>query len=169
MNEVLRNVRGVNLPRGKQAGIRYGQKKQNGQSDLEQLIDIRNWLKNRWKINAKREYYVVFDKETERIYMITDHVNKEDLGETIINDDGYKEYNQTRFAKNPDLLWIDKNGLWIIEVDGAVHDRNVKKTNERNELYISNSIKLIVVNLSDLKELKINIYDYIDQQIKAMI
>ena len=59
--------------------------------------------------------------------------------------------------------------MWIIEVDGAVHDRKVKKTNERNELFISNYIKLIVVNLADLKELRINIYDYIDQRIKELI
>ena len=59
--------------------------------------------------------------------------------------------------------------MWIIEVDGAVHDRKVQKTLERNELFRSNGIKLIVVNLADLKELEINIYEYIDSEILRLI
>ena len=72
-------------------------------------------------------------------------------------------------AKNPDLTWIDKYGMWIIEVDGAVHDRKVEKTNQRNELFRSNNIKLIVVNLAELKELELDIYDYIDSEIWRLI
>lgn len=150
----------MNLPRGKQGGINYGQKKQEGQSDTEQLIDIANYLRKKYKVNIKREIYITFDIETEKIIKIKDHVNKDDL---------WKDKKPIAFAKNPDLFWIDKYGMWIIEVDGAVHDRKVKKTNERNELFISNYIKLIVVNLADLKELRINIYDYIDQRIKELI
>jgi very-short-patch-repair endonuclease len=72
-------------------------------------------------------------------------------------------------AKNPDLTWIDKYGMWIVEVDGAVHDRKVEKTNQRNELFRSNNIKLIVVNLAELKELELDIYDYIDNEILRLI
>ncbi len=147
------------MPRGKQSGINYGQKKQEGQSDTAQLIDIQNYLRKRYKINIKREWYIIFDQETEKIISIKDHVKKEDLWE------GKKAI---AFAKNPDLMWIDKYGMWIIEVDGAVHDRKVAKTEARNQLYINNAIKLIVVNLADLKELGIAINDYIDGEIKEL-
>ena len=59
--------------------------------------------------------------------------------------------------------------MWIAEIDGAVHDRKVEKTLKRNELFRSNNIKLIVVNLADCKELEINIYDYIDKEILRLI
>ncbi len=142
------------MPRGKQSGIRYGQKKQQGQSDTEQLIAIKRHLKDKHKILAKREPYLLF--KDERLLSVLDHVKRSQVDRSIE-------------IKNPDLLWIDKYGMWIIEVDGAVHDRKVEKTRKRNELFISNHIKLIVVNLADIKELGLNIYDYIDDQILERI
>ena len=59
--------------------------------------------------------------------------------------------------------------MWIAEIDGAVHDRKVEKTNKRNELFRSNGIKLIVVNLADCNELGINIYEYIDKEVLRLI
>jgi len=157
------------LPRGKQSGIRYGQKKQDGQSDLEQLIDIQNYLIRKFNVKTKREWFLIFNKETENLEKIVGFVNKDDLGVTVKNADGYNEYTLTSFARNPDLMWIDKYGLWVIEVDGAVHDRYVLKTEARNELYIRNHIKLIVVNLAEMKELKLDIYAYIDQRIEELV
>lgn len=143
------------MPRGKQSGIAYGQKKQNGQSDTEQLISIASYLRKKYKVKVMRESYLIFNNITDRLMKIKDHVTKKDLN------DGY--------PKNPDILWMDKYGTWIIEVDGAVHDRKVEKTRKRNELFIKNHIKLIVVNLADIKELGLNIYDYIDDQILEII
>ena len=147
------------MPRGKQSGIRYGQKKQQGQSDTEQLIEIRSHIRKKYKIkkgNLFREPYLLFDSVTEKLLPgIFDTLKKEQLEGTI--------------QKNPDILWIDKYGMWVLEVDGAVHDRKVEKTRKRNELFISNHIKLIVVNLADIKELGLNIYDYIDDQILERI
>ena len=55
----------MNLPRGKQSGINYGQKKQQGQSDIEQLIDIQRYLITRYKLKVKIEllnqYKLFFD------------------------------------------------------------------------------------------------------------
>ncbi len=143
------------MPRGKQSGIAYGQKKQNGQSDTEQLISISSYLRKKYKVKVHREHYIIFNNETDKLMKIKDHVTKKDLN------DGY--------PKNPDILWMDKYGLWVIEVDGAVHDRKVEKTRKRNELFIKNHIKLIVVNLADIKELGLNIYDYIDDKILERI
>jgi len=142
------------MPRGKQSGIAYGQKKQQGQSDTEQLVNIKRYLIKKYKIKVMREPYLLFNTN-DKLKKIKDHVTKADLND--------------HYPKNPDLLWMDKYGTWIIEVDGAVHDRKVEKTRKRNELFISNHIKLIVVNLADIKELGLNIYDYIDDMILERI
>ena len=47
--------------RGKQSGIAYGQKKQNGQSDTEQLIQIASYLRQKYKVKVKREAYLLFN------------------------------------------------------------------------------------------------------------
>ena len=142
------------MPRGKQSGISYGQKKQYGQSDTAQLIAIASYLRKKYKTKVKREAYLIFNINN-KLIKIKDYVTKADLNDCT--------------AKNPDLLWIDKYGMWIVEVDGAVHDRKVEKTNQRNELFRSNNIKLIVVNLADCKELELDIYEYIDSEILRLI
>lgn len=90
-------------------------------------------------MDFKREWYIGFDKEYGYICRISESVSKKEL---------------ERFKwKNPDLLCIHKkHGLVIVELDGAVHDRKVRKTEERNELFRSGGIKLIVLNISDIKE-----------------
>ena len=40
---------GIIMPRGKQSGIAYGQKKQQGQSDTEQLIQIASYIRKSWE------------------------------------------------------------------------------------------------------------------------
>jgi len=142
------------MPRGKQSGIAYGQKKQYGQSDTAQLIAIASYLRKKYKTKVKREAYLIFNINN-KLIKIKEYVTKADLNDCT--------------AKNPDLLWIDKYGMWIVEVDGAVHDRKVEKTNQRNELFRNNNIKLIVVNLADCKELELDIYDYIDSEILRLI
>ena len=77
-----------------------------------------------------------------------------------------KEY----IIKNPDLLiWYKTCGLVIIEVDGAVHDRKVAKTMERNRLYREANIKLIVINLADLKETNTTIEEYLDKELSRYL
>ncbi len=142
------------MPRGKQSGIAYGQKKQQGASDTEQLIAIKRYLVTKYKLKVMREPYLLFNVN-DKLKKIKDHVTRADLND--------------HYPKNPDLLWVDKYGMWILECDGAVHDRKVEKTRKRNELFINNHIKLIVVNLADIKELGLNIYDYIDEQILQRI
>ena len=148
------NCRCQVMPRGKQSGIAYGQKKQNGQSDTEQLIQIASYLRQKYKVKVKREAYLLFNINN-KLKSVKEYVTRADLND--------------HHVKNPDLLWIDKYGMWIVEVDGAVHDRKVEKTNKRNELFRSNGIKLIVVNLADCKELGINIYEYIDKEVLRLI
>ena len=126
----------------KQSGIAFGQRtKQKGQSDLDQLIRLKQFLKERFHMDFKREWYVGFDREYGHLCRISESVGKQEL---------------ERFKwKNPDLLCIDKQyGIIIVELDGAIHDRKVQKTIQRNELFRGAGIKLIVLNIADIKECK---------------
>ena len=128
------------MPRGKQSGISYGQRtKQKGQSDLAQLISLKRYLKDRFHMNFKREWYVGFDKEYGYLCRISESVGRKEL---------------ERFKwKNPDLICCDKQyGVIIVELDGAIHDRKVAKTEARNELFRGGGIKLVVLNIADIKE-----------------
>jgi len=58
----------------------------------------------------------------------------------------------------------NKFGIIVIEVDGGVHDRKVQKTLDRNELYISAGIKLIVLNIADIKFANKTIFEVIDTE-----
>ena len=128
------------MARGKQSGIAFGQRtKQKGQSDLEQLIMLKQFLKQRFHMDFKREWYVGFDREYGNLYRISESVGKQELSE-------FK-------WKNPDLLCFDnQHGIIIVELDGAIHDRKVQKTIERNELFRGAGIKLVVLNIADIKE-----------------
>ena len=146
------------MPRGKQSGINYGQKnKQRGQSDIETLVAVKRYLFKRYKIRwIKIEWYILFDKEKEKLYKWSESVTKEEAKEYIV--------------KNPDIMmWYKTCGLVIIEIDGAVHDRKVAKTVERNRLYREAHIKLIVVNLADIKERNISIEDYLDRELERYL
>jgi len=48
------------MPRGKLSGYNIGKKKQRGQSDIIQLIDIKGHLLKKHKIHAMREPYMIF-------------------------------------------------------------------------------------------------------------
>lgn len=146
------------MPRGKQGGINFGQRtKQNAQSDIETLVNVKRYIYKKWKIRwIKIEWYLLFDKEKERLHKWTDSVTKEEAERYIV--------------KNPDIiLWYKTCGLVIIEIDGAVHDRKVAKTVERNRLYRDAHMKLIVVNLADIKERKQSVEEYLDQELTKWI
>ena len=123
----------------KLSGIRFGQRtKQRGQSDTTLLIRLQNYIRKRWHLDFKREWYVGFDKETGRIQRVLESVSKRLVEEFQ--------------WKNPDLLCFTKrNGLVIIEVDGKIHDIRVAQTEARNQLYQNAGIKYIVLSLSDIK------------------
>ena len=128
------------MARGKQSGIAFGQRtKQKGQSDLEQLIMLKQFLKQRFHMDFKREWYVGFDREYGNLYRVSESVGRQEL---------------SKFKwKNPDLICFDnEHGIIIVELDGSIHDRKVQKTIERNELFRGAGIKLVVLNIADIKE-----------------
>ena len=80
------------MPRGKQGGINFGQRtKQNAQSDIETLVNVKRYIYKKWKIRwIKVEWYLLFDKKKERLHKWTDSVSKEEAKLYIV--------------KNPDIM-----------------------------------------------------------------
>jgi len=124
---------------GKQSGIAFGQRtKQRGQSDLQDLVKLKKFLKYTFDMEFNREWYVGFDKEYGYMCRLQQDVK-------------YKDKDRFRW-KNPDLICIHKDfGIIIVELDGAIHDKKVEKTIDRNMLYVSAGIKLIVLNIANIE------------------
>ena len=141
----------------KQSGIAFGQRtKQKGQSDTDQLIALKRFIKDRFHMDFKREWYIGFDLEYSYITKISKEV-------------GIKEVKRFRW-KNPDLLFISrKYGLIIIELDGAVHDIKVKKTDDRNKLFKDAGIKLIVLNIADIKHKKKTLKEILEKEMMKIV
>ena len=141
----------------KQSGIAYGQKNlQRGANDTSILISLKRFLRQEFLLEFKREWYVGFDKEHGNLCRIAESVGKAEL---------------QRFKwKNPDLLCVSNEfGIIIVELDGAVHDRKVQKTVERNVLFRGAGIKLVVLNIADIKEFGETIQDHLAQEMKKIV
>jgi|TARA_R110000751_G_scaffold99968_1_gene193555 hypothetical protein len=141
----------------KQSGIAYGQKNlQKGANDTSILISLKTFLRQEFLLEFKREWYVGFDKEYGNLCRIAESIGKAEL---------------QRFKwKNPDLLCVSNEfGIIIVELDGAIHDRKVQKTVERNVLFRGAGIKLIVLNIADIKEFGETIKDHLSQEMKKIV
>jgi len=141
----------------KQSGIAYGQKNlQRGANDTSILISLKTFLRQEFLLEFKREWYVGFDKEYGNLCRIAESIGKAEL---------------QRFKwKNPDLLCVSNEfGIIIVELDGAIHDRKVQKTVERNVLFRGAGIKLIVLNIADIKEFGETIKDHLSQEMKKIV
>ena len=145
----------IEMARGNKSWIAYGQKKQNGQSDLEQLIDMATYIRKKYKVVVKREPFLLFNCEGKLISNL-EKVKKSEIDKSIT-------------IKNPDLVWYDKYGMWVIEIDGNVHLNRLSKDEERNRIYIENHIKLIVVPLYEYDMKSFDIYQYVDEKILELI
>ena len=145
------------MAKGKQSGIAYGQKNlQRGANDTSILISLKTFLRQEFQLEFKREWYVGFDREYGNLCRIAESIGKAEL---------------QRFKwKNPDLLCVSNEfGIIIIELDGAVHDRKVQKTVERNVLFRGAGIKLIVLNIADIKEFGETLKDHLSQEMKKIV
>jgi hypothetical protein len=141
----------------KLSGIAYGQKNlQKGANDTTILVALKRFIREEFGLDFKREWYVGFDKEYGNLCRISESVGRKEL---------------ERFKwKNPDLLCVSEQfGVIIVELDGAVHDRKVQKTIERNVLFRGAGIKLIVLNIADIKEFGETIQDHLAQEMKKLL
>jgi len=130
----------------------FGKSKQITANDTELLIDIRQWILKEYGINARREWYIGFNPQG----------NVDFITETV---DRHTAFRYRGRIRCPDLHFIHKRyGLFVIEVDGEIHNLKVEKTNERNYQYEQAGIKLIVVNLSELRTQGLSIAAYLNKR-----
>jgi len=140
---------------GKQSGYDFGKSKQTGANDTELLIEIRQWLLQTYNIVARREYYIGFS-EMGSVDFVRENVDRQTA---------FKYRGRIR---NPDLYFTHKQyGMFVIEIDGSIHDHKVEKTRQRNNQYVLAGIKLIVVNLRDLKEYKMSITYFLSKSLET--
>jgi len=139
----------------KQSGYNFGKSKQISQGDTELLIEIRQWLLQNYNIVARREYYIGFSS-VGHVDFVREYVDR-------VTAEKYRGR-----IRNPDLYFTHKeHGMFVIEVDGSIHDYKVEKTRQRNNQYILAGIRLIVVNLADLKEYKMSIEDFLKKSLET--
>lgn len=139
----------------KQSGYDFGRTKQTTQGDTELLIEIRQWLLQNFKIVARREHYIGFS-QVGHIDFVREYVDRTTA----------EKYRGR--IRNPDLYFTHREyGMFVIEVDGSIHDYKVEKTRQRNNQYILAGIKLIVINLRDLKEYKMSIPDFLSKSLET--
>jgi hypothetical protein len=66
------------MTKGKQSGISFGQRKQLGQSDTEQLISIASYIRQKYKVKVKREAYLLFNIDN-KLKSVKEYVTKQIL------------------------------------------------------------------------------------------
>ena len=104
----------------------------------------------------RREWYVGFNKLDGRVERIVREVSNSD----------YPNY----WWRNPDLMCLDKRrGLIIIEIDGSIHDRELVKTQRRNEQYKQAGVHLIILNVADIKAKGIKITEDLDWKMTRLL
>ena len=129
---------------------------QKGQSDTSQLISIANYIRKRWHLQFKREWYVGFTRGDGQVRRIVESVTR-------------SEVNNFKW-KNPDLLYIHKTrGLIVIEVDGSIHDTHAVKTAERNRLYVKAGVKLITLNLTNIRATSRTLEETLDWKMEKLL
>lgn len=94
------------------------------QPDREKLIEIATMMRREFNLVVHREAILTFDKETDKFVNFSSWLTEEQ----------YKKY----IIHVPDLLFFVGNDMWIIEVDGYIHNTKtsvVLKDIERNRIY----------------------------------
>lgn len=103
--------------------------------DEEKLISIATLMRKRLNLIVKREPFLLFDKETCKLVKVADYITREEHAHYI--------------PHNPDLLFYIKEVMWIMEIDGWIHEvknRVIEKDKMRNEQYQLSGINHIIIN-----------------------
>lgn len=117
-----------------QSGIRYGQRLQTRENDIDAKIKLCNHIRRKYNLVPLRDWYLVFNAG-----------KLEGISKTIPRDIG-----RDKVFRNPDIITYSQIGLLIIELDGSVHRYHEQRTADRNRLYADAGIKYIVLNTKDV-------------------
>lgn len=107
----------------------------NEQPDKEKLIKIAFHIGRAFSIVVQREAILLFDREDGHLVTFASWITKEQFYKYIIH--------------VPDLLFFLNNTLWIMEIDGWIHNvknRVIEKDKARNECYRNANMHFELVN-----------------------
>lgn len=105
------------------------------QPDLVKLIKIASYLRKHYLLKVIREPILLFDKNDGSFVACTDWITKAEF------------YKYTKHR--PDLVFYVKSKMWIMEIDGPIHNTNTTvalKDIERNECYRAANMNLVIIN-----------------------
>lgn len=108
--------------------------KQN-KPDTEKLIHLATLLRTKYNLKVQREQIILFNKNTCKIRKITSSITEREYRSYIIH--------------VPDLLLHINGTIWIMEIDGWIHDHKshvIEKDKMRNEHYELSGINYIIIN-----------------------
>jgi len=103
--------------------------------DTEKLITIATLIRKTHNLIVHREHILLFSKQDCRLVKMADSITKKEYHNYIIH--------------TPDLIFYINNTLWIIEIDGSIHDhknRVIEKDKMRNEHYTISGLNYIIIN-----------------------
>ncbi len=133
-----------------------------GKTDEIQLQALVAYLRDSQHIpieQIKKDWYLLLDRTTYRVMGFYEYVLESQLlSRPIIH--------------HPDIIILDSHNKihCIIELDGSVHKmRSVaKKTAKRNSNYKDANIPCIVIDIIDLKYLKVSWFEFLDKQLAKL-
>jgi len=105
------------------------------QPDKEKLIKIASFLRKEYNLTVQREAILTFDKEDGHMVQFSSWLTKEQYNKYTIH--------------VPDLLFFVGKKMWIIEIDGYIHNTNTtvaRKDIRRNECYEMAKLNFIIIN-----------------------
>jgi len=107
------------------------------QKHLKYVIQVQSYLIKKYNVIPKREWFITLDHEDKfsaKPHEFISEVQK-------MRRDSYR---------CPDLVFYDKEVLFIVEIDGFVHYIKSEKTNKRNQIYLNNKCNFIAIDTYDI-------------------
>jgi len=107
----------------------------NEQPDKEKLIKIASFLRKEFQLTVQREAILTFDKGDDHLVDFSSWLTEEQ----------FKKYT----IHVPDLLFFVGRKMYIIEIDGYIHNTNTTvaiKDIERNRCYTAAKLNYIIIN-----------------------
>lgn len=121
-------------------------------NDEQDLVDLGQFLREAFNIRVEREWCIFYDNNDKYL----------GYGKTM------SEERRCKF-RTPDLMIINPKTRRIIccvELDGSVHDVKLGDTMDRNDLYETLRIPLVIVNKSTIQ---VSMFDDAYKKVKTFI
>lgn len=111
------------------------QMREGATNEKHKLIKIASFLRQEFDLTVHREAILTFNRNNDKFVNFSSWLTEEQ----------YKKY----VIHVPDLLFFIRGKMWILEIDGYIHDTNAtvaKKDKERNRIYTAAGLNWRKVN-----------------------